>query len=231
MYGVAVTVGKDLNFHVARFDHRFFQDQLARAKSVLGLGPGPGYGSRQIIGVRNQTHTASAAARRRLDHQGKADFRAFRRQYRLILIGAAISQHAGHRGLGHAQLGQALVAHQLDSLGRWTNEGQPGIGAALGESRILGQKTITGMHRVRPGLGRRRQNRRNVQIGLSYGGLANADRLIGHLHMWGARIGFGINRNRTVAQMMRRPHDAAGNFAAIGNQDLAEGHGFPIPSI
>ena len=76
------------------------------------------------------------------------------------------------------------------------------------------------------GIGARRFGRghdlRAVEIGL--GGLrrADADGLVGHVHMERVAVGLGIDGDGGDAEPSRRLDDAAGDFAPVGDQKLGE---------
>ena len=57
-----------------------------------------------------------------------------------------------------------------------------------------------------------------------YGTLADFDRLIGESREQRPAVGRRVQRDRADAEPARGPDDAAGDFAAIGDQDIGE-HG------
>ena len=56
-------------------------------------------------------------------------------------------------------------------------------------------------------------------------------RLVGHLDVQRVGIGVGIDRDRRDAHLARGLDDAAGDFAAIGDQDLTEHAPHSTPSL
>jgi hypothetical protein len=92
----------------------------------------------------------------------------------------------------------------------------------LGEIGVLGEKAVAGMDRLRAGLARRVEDAVGAQIALGGGGGADAHRLVGHGDMLRRRVGVGIDRHGPHPEPSRGGDDAAGDFAAIGDQELAE---------
>ena len=61
----------------------------------------------------------------------------------------------------------------------------------------------------------------SVDTQVAVGGRCRADwmRLVAHPHMQGRAVGFRIDRDGTQAEPLSGARNAAGDFAAIGNQD------------
>ncbi len=78
------------------------------------------------------------------------------------------------------------------------------------------------MHRLRPGRPTRLDNPVDAQIAVGRRRRPDQDRLVGLAHMQCLRIGLGIDRDRRDPHPPCRADDAAGDLAAIGDQDLAE---------
>ena len=66
----------------------------------------------------------------------------------------------------------------------------------LGEARVLRQKAVARMDRLRAGDLARRDDRGNVQIGLRRRRRADAHALIGQPHMHRVGVGGGMHRHR-----------------------------------
>ena len=60
------------------------------------------------------------------------------------------------------------------------------------------------------------------QVGLRGRRRADGDRLVGHLDVQGVAVGLGIDRHRLDAHPAAGLDDAAGDLAAVGDQDLLE---------
>jgi len=74
------------------------------------------------------------------------------------------------------------------------------------------------MDRLGANLFGRRDDAVTVEIALGRRRSADPDRVIGLAHMFGAGVGIGIDRNAAYPERPAGAQDAAGNFAAIGNQ-------------
>ena len=134
---VAVFVAEDLDFDVARLDHRAFEDELFAAEGVACFRAGTDQCDRQVLRVFDQPHAASAAARCCLDHDRKADLAGFPEQRSIGLVGALVAGHAGHVRRQHQALGAGLVAHLQDGLRVRADEHQPGVQASLRKAVVL----------------------------------------------------------------------------------------------
>ncbi|MCY1451982.1 hypothetical protein D9M71_688790 [compost metagenome] len=86
------------------------------------------------------------------------------------------------------------------------------------------------MDGVGPGTSGRFDDRWDVQVGLLHGSRADVHRFVGHVHVQGVGVGIAEDGDGAVAQGLGGALDAAGDFTAVGDQDLAEsGHGsFPL---
>ncbi|MNX99952.1 hypothetical protein D3C86_1324300 [compost metagenome] len=222
---VAVAVGDDLDLDVARLLEVALHIDGAVAEGGLGLGLGRLHGLDQIVGGQGDLHAATAAAGGGLDDQREADglgrldggFDGFHLAVRAGDAGDA----RFHDGL----LGGDLVAHDPDMLGLGTDEGQAVGLDDLGEAGVFRQEAIARVDRLGAGDFRRRDDLRDVQIGLGRRRGADADAFVGQAHPHGAAVGLGVHGDGGDAHLLARPVDAQGDFAAVGDQDLGEHDG------
>ena len=231
MDDVAVGVGEDLDLDVARIDHGLLEDQLARAEGAFGLGPRRADRFEEIGVALDQPHAAPAAAGRGLHHHRQADLARFLLEMGVALVGALIARHAGHAGIDHAPLGGSLVAHGGDGGGRRADEDQAGVLAGRGKGLVLGEEAVAGMDRIGARLVRGLEDAVDAEIALAYGRRADAHRLVGEGNVRGVLVGVGIDRDGAIAHRLGRAHDAPGDLAAVGDQDLAEVHFRGRPSL
>ena len=119
-------------------------------------------------------------------------------------------------------LGDDLVAHQPDVLGRGADEGEAVLLDHLGEVGVLGQEAVARMDRVGAGDLGRGQDRHRVQVAVGGLGRADADALVGEADMHGRGVGRGVDRDRGDAHLAAGAQDAQRDLAAIGDQDLVE---------
>ena len=111
---------------------------------------------------------------------------------------------------------------RLDRLGRRPDEDQAGVAAGPGEVGVLGEEAVARMDRLRAGRGapppgsrRRADSFRSRAPGRSGPPRRPAPRAA-------RRVGVGIDRDRADAEALQRADDAAGDLAAIGDQDRVE---------
>jgi len=64
----------------------------------------------------------------------------------------------------------------------------------------------------------------NVQIAAVAGTLPNADRFISQLHMQRIAINGAVDGNRCDSHLPAAPQNSESDFAAVGDQHLADGH-------
>ena len=180
--------------------------------------------------VPGDAHALAAAAGRRLDHHRIADFAGDLFGVVGILDDAEPARHgADLRGIGEF-LRFDLVAHRLDRLRLRADEDD-----ALGfqrpaEGGALGQEAVARMHGFGAGLLASLDDLLGHEIALRGRRRADMHRLVGHLDMHRVAVGVGIDRDRRDAHPARRLDDAAGDLAAIGDQDFLE-HRRLIPRI
>ncbi len=67
-----------------------------------------------------------------------------------------------------------------------------------------------------------RQQPRNVEIALGGRRRADADALVGELHVHRVRVGRRVDGDGRNAELLARPLDAKRNLAAIGYEDFVE---------
>ena len=78
------------------------------------------------------------------------------------------------------------------------------------------------MDRLRAGLRGDREDRLAVQVAFARRRRAEAIRLVAGLDVQRIGVGIRIHGDRANAHPARGARDAAGDFAAIGNEDLGE---------
>ena len=97
------------------------------------------------------------------------------------------------------------------------------------EGRALGQEAVAGMHGFGPGRLAGLDDLLGDEIALRRRRRADMHRLVGHLDMHRVAVGVGIDRDRRDPHPPRRLDDAAGDLAAIGDQDFLEHRDVPLP--
>ncbi len=215
-------VADDLHLDVTGSREELFDVNPAVAERRLGLGGAARERLGELVLVGHQTHAAAAAAGERLQHDRAAVAEQFQERARLGQRGAAAG--AGQRRdvepSGQAQR-RGLVAKQRQDLRRRTDEGQPGVGAVLGEGAVLAQEAIAGMHRLAAGLLRDIDDLTDVEIGGRAGPLQR-HRRIGALGVQRLGVILGEDGDGGDPHLRGGAGDADGDFATVGDQQLLQ---------
>jgi hypothetical protein len=228
MHHIAVSVAEDLDLDVPRGCDIFLDEHPVIAERSLGLPPRRGKRRREIGLDVDLAHALAAAAGASLDQHRKPDLVCLAGKHHQVLRLAVIARNNRHIGLFHQRLRRVLQPHGADRLGRRPDEDQPGLFDLLDEIRIFREESVTWVDRIGSGAPGRIQDRVDLEIALRRRGAADQHRLIGHLDMQRACIGFGIDRDRGNAHFPRRANDPAGNLAPVGDEDFAEHHYRPL---
>ncbi len=138
----------------------------------------------------------------------------------------ASAQQAGARQQRHAVLLGQIARRVLEAEGahlrrRGADEGDAGGLAGFGEVGVLGEETVAGVDGLRAGSLGDLQDPVGAQVALGGGRRAEQHGLVGLAHVADAGVGFGIHGHAMHAQCFERADDAAGDGAAVGDQDLA----------
>jgi hypothetical protein len=103
---------------------------------------------------------------------------------------------------------------------------------AAGEDLVFRQEAVAGMDRVGASLLAGGDDLVHRQIRLAARRGADRDRFVGDLDVERVAVGVGIDRDRRDAKAPRGLDDAAGDLAAVGDQDLlqhrCDGHSFGV---
>ena len=219
---VAVGVAEHLDFNVPRPRDIAFHQHRVVTKTVDGFALARGQRGVEFLRGGHHAHALAAPPGAGLDEHRVADAAGLAFEQRRVLVGTVITGHQGHAGLLHQLLGRGLQAHGLDGRGWRADEHQAGIGAGLREVFVLAQKAIAGMH----GLRTRGQGRGNDAVGaqITFLGCIAADvnGFIASEHMLGLGVRVGVHGHRAHAELAGCRRNPAGDFAAIGNQNLLE---------
>src|SRR5690606_8045906 len=134
--------------------------------------------------------------------------------------GAVGAGDGGHAGFFDGVLGHGLVAHHHDGLGLGADELDVARLALLGELGVLGEKTVAGVDGIDVGEFGGGDDAVGAQVALGAFGGADADGLVGELHVERLGVGLGIDREGFDAEFAAGAHDAERDFTAVGDEDL-----------
>ena len=219
---VAVPIGKDLNFDVARSSDEFLDEHAAGAECGCDFAHGSFKFSLEIAFLVDPPQAAAAAAGGRFDQDRIADLARALLQKIGVLAFAMIAGHDRHARLLHQRLGAILQPHGADRGRRRADEDKTSLFAGFSEIAALGQEAVAGMHafgaRFLGGIDQA------FDAEIAFTRLRRPDEigLVAKPPMQRVRIGGRIHGNRAHSQSLGRAGDAAGNFAAVGNKDGVE---------
>ncbi len=205
----AVGVGHDLHLDVARGRQVGLDEHRGVAERRERLGTGSGELALEVLGVGDDAHAATAATRRCLDQQ---------REVGLLGLGRVDAEDR-HAGLVHQLLGADLVAHRVDRVGRRADPGQPGLGDVAGERGVLRQEAVAGVDRVGAGLEGGGDDEVAAEIGVRRRVARQPYGDIGVTDERRPRIGVGVDRDRTDAEVATRTEHPPRDLSAVGNEN------------
>ncbi len=134
-----------------------------------------------------------------------------------------VARHQRHAGVGHARLGGGLVAHGGDGRGGRADEDDAGLVEGLDEGAVLGEEAVAGVDGAGAAAPRGLDHGLDLEVALAGRGRAEADGLVGLADVAGVGVGVGVDGDGAQAHGTRRAHHAAGNLAAVGDQQGVEG--------
>ena len=210
-------IGKHLNFDVPWSHDRLFNNQLTRTKGVLGFGLRHIDGGFEFAHLVDKTHTATATASCRFNHDRQSNFFRLGHKGAHLLVVALIPGDTGNTGLDHGALSPGFVSHDFDGgIGRADKFNTLGF-TSRSKGLVFREKTVTGMDTVSTRALCCIQNGIQLQIGICHRGWPNADRLISLPYVLCIRIRFRVDSHRFQAHSLGRTHHPNGNFTAIGH--------------
>ncbi len=220
-------VAQHLDLHVAGFLDIPLAVHLGGAEGRRRLGLAGGEGLGHAFTLADDAHAPATPAGRRLEDDGVADAVGDL----LGLPGVAQGPLAAWHHRDSRLLGDLprldLVAHEPDGLGGRADERDAAGPTDVGKARVLGEKPIAGMDGLAVGDGRRRDDRRNVEVAGPRVVGADADRLVGEPDRKGLGIGRGMGDHGADPQLAARADDPHRDLAAIRDENLVE-HGLSL---
>ena len=165
-------------------------------------------------------HSAPAPARDRLDEHRIADLIGLFAQEFRVLVVAMIAGHDRHAGPLHQRLGRAFQAHRPHRLGRGADEDDAGLCAGFGEIGVLGQESVAWVQTFGADCFRQREDRGLIEITVR--ALADLMRFVGKAGEKRPAIDRRVKGDRLHPHPPRGANDAAGDLAAVGDEDVGE---------
>src|SRR5262249_53823060 len=219
---VAVIVAEHLDFDVSRVGDVFLKVDAAVFERGLGLGAGHVVSVEEFVLTVSDAHATPAATCRGLDQHRITDPPGFFDRSLFVFDQAlAAGRDRDARGL-HRSLGLRFVAHYPDDFGRRADESDVAFAADLGEMRILGEKSVSGMNRVNVEDFGGSDDLRDVQVALRRRRRPDAPSLVRELDVQGVAVGLGMHGDGFDAEFTTGQDDPAGDFTTIGDKDFFE---------
>uniref|UniRef100_A0A182NWU3 Uncharacterized protein n=1 Tax=Anopheles dirus TaxID=7168 RepID=A0A182NWU3_9DIPT len=135
--GIAIVIGKHLNFHMPRRSYVPFQQHSRITESLLGFcSSGLQHRHKISLGFGN-SHSLSSTAPHCFDHQGESDLLSLLHKPLIRLILSVVPVYDGNTGRRHDVLGCALDAHVSDGASRRTDECNVLLLTQLGKFHIF----------------------------------------------------------------------------------------------
>src|SRR5215471_4399555 len=144
----AVLIAEDLELDVARRLDVLLDVHVGDAERRLGFPLRRLERVRELTGVADDAHPASAAAGRRLDDHRIADVLGDLERLLFAFNGSVAAGQNRDAGLAHDTARAGLVGHQPDHLWIGPDELDVAGAADFGEIRTFGKETVAGMNRI-----------------------------------------------------------------------------------
>ena len=183
---------------------------------------------REIARLVNHAHAATAAAKRGLDDQRKANLLRDLQRFATVFNRVFRARQHRHVDLLRKRAGGGFVAHVAEQIHARADENNSRLLARFRKIRVLGQKAVAGMDEVHALLFRERDDAGDVEIGTDRAfAFADDIGLIRLEAVDGEPVFLRVNGDGAQAEFRRGAEDADGDLAAVGDEQfaLADGGG------
>ena len=233
VHGVlAAAVGHDLDFQVVEVRDALFDEHALVLELAQGVVADAAVHGAEVVDVVHVLDAHAATAGRSLDQHQRALYALLRLElehaagdalgFHLVIDGAVGTGNGGHVQAAGQTFGVDLVAQLADDLPRGADEDHLAVapGHATGKAEVLGEETVTGMHGRAAGLVGHGHQFVGVMIGRNTEQAAFAAVLAGVAHMARSGVFGGKDGGKGHTQLAAGPHDAYGDLAAVGDENL-----------
>ena len=224
VHATAMRVAEDLYLDVARPLEEALEHEPAVAECAFRLAARAADRLVERGGFAHDAHALATAAGHGLDEERISDGRSLPCESRGRLILAHVAGHDRHARGGNQRLGLVLQAHRPHRGRRRTDEDDACGGAGFGEGRVLGKETVARVDRIGARVARGLDDRCGVEVGLPGGRRPDGARFVGEPHVQRSAIGLRVHGDRVHAEPAAGPDHAAGDLAAIGDQEPPDLH-------
>src|SRR6476659_3645051 len=224
MDDVAMTIGHDLKFNVARIYEELLQVHLIVSKCFLGLMTRAVESGFKAWLIMRSAHSAAAAAARCLDHHRVTKLLCDFHRLFLCLNDSIAAGRYRHADFTRSRTSSVLVAHRLHRTRGRADELDIAAFADFHEMRILGEEPIARMNRVNIADLGRAHDPIDFQITFKAGRRTDTDRFIGELDVQRIDVCLRIDRESANAEFLAGANYPQRDLSAISNENLLE-HG------
>ena len=222
---VAVLVGQALGLDVARLVEEPLDEALAATERGDRLAHRGLEQVRDLLDGARHLEAAAATAVGRLDGHRQPELLRERHDLVRPVHGVGGARNQGRSGLGGDVPRLHLVAQRVDRGRPGTDPRQPGVDDRLGETGVLREEPVPGVHRVGTGLRGDVEELLDDEVAVTGGRAAQRVGLVRHLHVQRVAVGLGVDGDRADARVAAGPGDAYGDLPAVGDQHLRDRHG------
>ena len=220
--GKGLRVAEDLDLDVARLLDELLDEDAVVAERRLRLVAARREALLRLVVVVRDPQALAAAARRRLDHHRVADPPRDLDRRVGALDRLVVARNGRDLRRGGELLRCDLVAHRRDRRVLGADEDDALLLDPARERLVLAEEAVARMHRLGAGLLARGDDPVHREVRLAAGCRADGDGLVGELDVQRVAVGLGIDGDGGDAHAPGRLDDAAGDLAAVGDQDLLE---------
>ena len=218
---IAIAVAENLHLDMARAGDIFFEKETAILEVRQREAAHCLVEARQLLRRMAELQADAAAARRAFQHHRITDLVGFRQS----LVEIDDERRAGQKR--HVALLRDLARGVLERKGAHMLRARPDEGNTLarersGEFRVLAEKPVAGMHRLRARFAHGLENGIHVEIAFRDRRRADASCLVRETDVRREAVRLRIDGDGRNTHPPERPDDADRDFAAIGDQYLAE---------
>ncbi len=218
---VAFAVAENLHLDVAGDADVFFEEDAALFEGGGGHAFDGFEGLDEFGFVLENLHADAAAAGGALEHDGVADAGGLGEGGGEVGQEFGTGKHGHAVGVGEGAGGvlEAEVAHLLRSR---ADEHEALAGAGLGEVGVFGEEAVAGVDGLRAGLAGGGEDFFEVEVALGGGAGADVHGDVGLGDVERTGVGLGVDGDGADAEFLESADDAAGDGAAVGDEDGVE---------
>ncbi len=226
---VPMAVGEHLHLDVARRGHVLLDQHPSVAEGALGLAARALESRLELdVGV-DPAHAPPASARDRLDEDGIADLVGLLAQELRALVVAVVARDDGHPRPLHERLGRVLEPHRSHRIGRRADERHARPPAGFREVRVFRQEPVARMQAFGADPQGEVDDCRAVEVAAR--AVADLVGLVGQPREERAAIRRRMQDDGHDSHTAGGADDPAGDFAAIGDQDVRKHEGLPVEPV